>query len=668
MLRFLAVLLLTVLWVPSASAQDTGSLRERLAPLLKAHAGEVGLCVKNLKTGEEFTYRADEVMPTASLCKLATMVAAYRRADAGRVDLSHMITLKQSDLVRGSGVLTDHFSAGTQISLRDAIRLMIVYSDNSATNLVTDAIGMKATSEEMTGLGFPETKIHSKVFKRNTSAFPQRSSKYGLGSTTARETVQLLEQIHRRQCAIEESCVAMLEHLSACDDDAKIAAGLPKGTRYANKTGAISNVRCDGGIIFAPNGPIAICVLTNKNTDQRWSSDNAAHRLCARAGRIVFDHFNPRPKRGTASGDAPLEVGAFGEIVEMLQRTLNQRLTPSPGLSVDGDFGPATETAVKSFQSSKRLKVTGVVDRSTWKALGTLIPAATLPEPDVVNSAKLPLQPRDELSGRPIVSCKGFAIADAASGKLLFGDNAEAQREPASTTKIMTAWLVLRLAHEDSGVFDEIMTFSERADLTRGSTSGLKAGEKIVVREALYGLMLPSGNDMSVALAEHFGTRLTTGAADADPLDLFVAAMNREAERLGLANTSYRNPHGLSHPEHLTTPLDLSKLARAAFADEHFRQYVRTRQRGVKVDGPGGYQRNVVWENSNRLLAIDGFDGVKTGTTSRAGACLVSTAKRGERRLILTVLGSSGSDARYADARNLYRWAWNELKSQPTTR
>ena len=661
MLRLLAVLQLGFLSAPALVAQET-TLSGKLTPILKSHAGEVGFCVKNLKTGEEFAYRADEVMPTASLCKLATMVAAYRRADAGHVDVSQMITLKQSDLVRGSGVLKKHFSAGTQISLRDAIRLMIVYSDNSATNLVTDAIGLKTTSEEMTGLGFPETKIHSKVFKRNTSAFPQRSSKYGLGSTTARETVRLLEQIHRKQCATAESCEAMLKHLSACEDDSRIAAGLPNGTRYANKTGAISNVRCDGGIIFAPNGPIAICVLTNKNKDQSWSSDNAAHRLCAKVGRVVFDHFNPPHKRGAGPTDGPLESGAFGEIVEMLQRTLNQRLSPSPELSVDGDFGPATETAVRNFQASNQLESMGVVNRATWKALGTLVPAATLPEPDVVNAAELPVRSADELFGRPFVTCRGFAILDAATGELLFGDEAEKQREPASTTKIMTAWLVMRLAKTDPSVLNEVMTFSERADLTRGSTAGIKAGEKIVVREALYGLMLPSGNDMSVGLAEHFGARLSPGAADADPLDLFVAAMNHEAKRLGLASTHYLNPHGLSHPKHLTTPLDLSKLARVALTDERFRQYVGTRQHGVKVEGPGGYTRNVVWKNTNRLLAIDGYDGVKTGTTSRAGACLVSTAERGGRRLILTVLGSSGSDARYADARNLYRWAWNQLK------
>ncbi len=660
--RLLKLILVAAFLSPIASAQQQKqSLREQLTPLLSGHQGEVGFFVKHLTTGEQLGHRPDEVMPTASLCKLATMVATYRRAEAGTVDLKQKITLRKEDMVPGSGILTQHFSPGATLSLRDAIRLMIVYSDNTATNLVTDAIGLKTTSDEMVALGFPETKIHSKVFRRETSVFPNRSKQYGLGSTTARETVRLLEQLHNGTCAGESSCKDMLEHLKQCDDDTKIAAGLPAGTKYAHKTGAISAVRCDAGIIYSATGPIALCVLTNNNKDKSWTNDNAAHKLCANIGRIVFEHFNPPHKRGTGTATGPLQIGSFGETVEMLQRTLNARLEPSPQLSVDGDFGPGTEGAVRQFQESKQLAATGIVDRETWKALGTLVPAQPMTEPAIINAETLPVEPADGLSGVPFLTCRGFAITDAETGELLFGNAADIPREPASTTKIMTAWLITKLATQQPGIVDEVMTFSERADQTRGSTSGLRAGEKVVVREAIYGLMLPSGNDMSVALAEHFGRRLTPGEPESDPLALFVTAMNAEALRLGMHNTHYENPHGWPHPKHVTSPFDLARLARTAFESELFRGYVRTRQRGVKVEGPGGYTRNVVWKNSNRLLAIKGYDGVKTGTTTNAGACLVSTAKRGKRRLIVSVLGSTSSDARYVDTRNLYRWAWTQL-------
>ena len=138
--------------------------------------------------------------------------------------------------------------------------------------------------------------------------------------------------------------------------------------------------------------------------------------------------------------------------------------------------------------------------------------------------------------------------------------------------------------------------------------------------------------------------------------------MNREAEQLGMKNTHYENPHGWPHDRHLTTARDQCILAQTVFENDTFRQVVQTRQRGVKVEGASGYTRNVVWKNSNKLLAIEGFDGIKTGTTSRAGACLVSTAERNGRRLFVVVLGSTSGDARYVDTRNLFRYAW-QMKS-----
>ncbi len=130
-------------------------------------------------------------MPTASLIKFPVMIAAYEAVDKGKLSLDDMIELKKDDQVPGSGILTSHFSPGTKISLRDAIHLMIVYSDNTATNLVLDKLGLPATNECMERLGCPETQINSKVFRRDTSIAPERSKKFGLGSTTARDMVKL---------------------------------------------------------------------------------------------------------------------------------------------------------------------------------------------------------------------------------------------------------------------------------------------------------------------------------------------------------------------------------------------------------------------------------------------------------------------------------------------
>ncbi len=663
-------------------------LAKKLAPLISAHQGKVSVSIRHLPSGKIFQYRADEAMPTASLIKLPMMLEAYRQISAGKLAEGDMITLREEDKVPGSGILTSHFSAGTQISLRDAIQLMMVYSDNTATNLVIDQIGIRSTAETMESIGFPNTKLHAKVFRRDTTVFPNRSKEFGLGSTTANEILSLLVAIEKQEVADEPSCLKMKSHLLACDDRSKIPLLIPVGIKIAHKTGSVSNVRCDAGIIYAENGPLAVAVLTNENKDRSWTDRNRANLLCAKIASLAFLHFNPSgPKQGEEDLPTSLAQGASGRLVEDLQRTLNARIFPSPELSVDGDFGPATTAAVKAFQNSKKFKDTGVVDASTWDALGNLVTKdPAVEEPAVVNSEVLLKKDADALMGVPFLTCKAWAIADAATGKVLWGNAQNVNLDIASTTKMMTAYLVLSYAKENPSVLDERVTFSSRADKTGGSTSAIRAGETLTVRELMYGLLLPSGNDASVAIAEHFGERLAAVYAGVnagyqsgdkidevsavsesdehplDPLDLFIDAMNRAAKSLGMSKTHFANPHGLTAKGHQSTATDLLVLARTSMEMDLFRQYVGTRQHGATVVGPSGYRRNLKWTNTNRLLAIDGFNGVKTGTTSAAGACLVSSAQRDGRELLMVVLGASSSDARYSDSRNLYRWAWRQLR------
>ena len=170
-------------------------------------------------------------MPTASLIKLPVMIEAYRQAAAGKIDLDAPVTLREEDKVPGSGILTTQFSAGAQFPLRDAIRLMIAYSDNTATNLVLDQIGLKSTNDYMEKLGFSNTKIHAKVFRRDTSIAPDRSRQFGLGSTTAKEMVSLLEFLHQGKLANAEHTKAMLEHLGALRGQSPLSAPLAGGNQ-----------------------------------------------------------------------------------------------------------------------------------------------------------------------------------------------------------------------------------------------------------------------------------------------------------------------------------------------------------------------------------------------------------------------------------------------------
>ncbi|MFO0788582.1 MAG: serine hydrolase [Pirellulales bacterium] len=662
---FVLALLLTSTSRAAETSDTQKSLEQTLLPMIQAHEGEVGLAVKNLKTGESYEYKADQPMPTASLIKLAVMIATYDAVEKGKLSLDEEIMLKKDDQVGGSGILSSHFSPGAKISLRDAVHLMIVYSDNTATNLVLDKLGLQATNDFTKQFGCPETRINSKVFRRDTSIDKDRSQKFGLGSTTAADMVKLCEALYGKKVVSEKASKQMLDHLYACDDKLKVPRMLPSGTKVAHKTGSVNSSRTDAGIIETPAGPLAYCILTDKNKDQRWTDDNAGDLFCAKLGSAIYQYFNPKTGAASTPLATTLQIGAEGDLVAALQRTLNARITPAPGIGADGDFGPETEGAVKKFQKQKNLEPTGIVDAATWKALGPLVmedePA---PEPAVVNSEDTKKLPPEPLDGPPFVSCKAWAIVDGTSGDLLAGDHAETKREPASTTKMMTAYLVTLLAEKDPKVLDEIVTFSERADRTSGSTSDVKAGEKLPVGELLYGLMLPSGNDAAVAFAEFFGDRLATDedkAAKLDPHDCFVAAMNRKAAELGMTSTHFNNPNGLPSAGHETTAHDLARLAFAAFKVPKFREVVKTTQHGYTLDSVAGYQRNIVWKNTNQLLRTEGYDGIKTGTTGAAGNCIVSTGERAGHRIIVVVLGAPSTEGRYADSRNLYRWAWKDL-------
>lgn len=291
-------------------------------------------------------------------------------------------------------------------------------------------------------------------------------------------------------------------------------------------------------------------------------------------------------------------------------------------------------------------------------ALFPSAPVAGQPE-----KAPQPKAPADSLEGPPQVTAKAWVVADGKTGKVLWGGAETEARPMASTSKIMTAWIVLKLVADDAKVLDEVVTYSDRAAKTPGSSAKLAAGEKVPVKELLYGLLLPSGNDAAVALAEHFGSRFGE-AAEGDGLQRFVAEMNRRCKSLGLKEMAYKDPNGLS-PNNVSSARDLAALTFEAMKDERFRGYVATRRHECEVVQPDGEKRKALWINTNRLLDIEGYEGVKTGTTTPAGNCLVASAKRGDDRLIVVVLGSTSADGRYTDSRNLFRWAWLERGHKP---
>jgi beta-lactamase class A len=299
--HFVLPVSLIVISTPMCLSGEKAPLDSKLAPLAIAHEGKVAIAVKHLGTGEMYEDNADQVMPTASLIKFPVMVEAYYQFAEGKSKPSDLCIYERDPDVKGSGILVDHFTPGMTFSLRDAIRMMIVWSDNMATNIVLDHIGIPSTNLRMEGLGLPNTKINAKVFKPQTRIDQARGRKYGLGSTTAHEMVQLLEMLHADKLVSPAACKEMLDHMKKCDDKEKFPRFLPPGTTVAFKTGSVNASKTCAGIIYVPvpgsdpkkkeTQPVAVCVMTDENKDQRWVADNAGNLLCAKVAKAVYDHY-----------------------------------------------------------------------------------------------------------------------------------------------------------------------------------------------------------------------------------------------------------------------------------------------------------------------------------------------------------------------------------------
>jgi beta-lactamase class A len=293
---FLAIFLPLALPLPMRA--DEPSLADRLMPLINAHHGKAAVAVLHLDDGVSFDYDGDEPMPTASLIKFMIMLEVYQQVAEGKIKLSDTVILREADKVPGSGILTYHFSDGATFPLRDAVRLMISHSDNTATNLVLDRIGIDSTNRRMADWGFPNSRINAKVFKgASTSVDPARTKQFGLGSTTARETVRLMQRLYQGKAGDKKATDEMLEHLKKCEDKDKLKRFLPAGVVVANKSGTVTDVRTDAGILYFKGGPVAICVLTKQNDDRRYHADNEANIFIGRVAEQVFLHFAKTTKK-----------------------------------------------------------------------------------------------------------------------------------------------------------------------------------------------------------------------------------------------------------------------------------------------------------------------------------------------------------------------------------
>src|SRR5574337_1881929 len=237
-------------------------------------------------------------------------------------------------------------------------------------------------------------------------------------------------------------------------------------------------------------------------------------------------------------------------------------------------------------------------------------------------------------------------LMDADTCAILFARHHMEQRSPASTTKIMTALLIL-----EEGQLDDKVVISERAAAVTGTGLGLRRGQRVTLRDLLWAILLKSANDAALAAAEHVG-----GSEEQ-----FVALMNAKAASLGMEGTHFMNPHGLDDPDHYSTAYDLAVLTRHALRNPTFARMVQTREARLAIlTGRNGnvVKRKAVRTHNQLLGQFSGADGVKTGYTSLAGRCLVASATRGERQLIAVLLNDT---RRWVEAAALLEYGFAAL-------
>ncbi|NRR34291.1 D-alanyl-D-alanine carboxypeptidase [Oxalobacteraceae bacterium] len=250
----------------------------------------------------------------------------------------------------------------------------------------------------------------------------------------------------------------------------------------------------------------------------------------------------------------------------------------------------------------------------------------------------------------PTIAAKSWLLLDATSGQIIASQDPNARIEPASLTKIMTAYLTFAAIRDKKLSVDQMVNVSAKAWKVDASSSKMfiDPATPVKINDLLYGLMVQSGNDAAVALAE----------AVAGDEAAFVVLMNREAERMGLKSTRFANPHGLPSPDNYSTAQDLSVLAKRVILD--YPEF-------YKIDSVKSFTYNKITQpNRNRLLWLDPtVDGMKTGHTEAAGYCMIASAHRpngaSERRLISVVLGTSSDQARTQESQKLLNWGFQNF-------
>jgi beta-lactamase class A len=297
---------------PGAAAD--APLEQRLESLAGQLKGHVALYASQLNTGKTVAIEADRPVQTASVIKLTILFEAMEQVRAGKAHWDEKLTLAKGEGVSGSGVLT-FFDTPLTLTLKDVLTMMVIVSDNTATNLAIDRFGVDAVNARIAWLGLKDTHLYKKVMKPATGPMPADQPKFGLGKTTAREMATVMERIglcelagpgeasQAGDAAICQVALTMLRNQFYRNTIPRYLEKLDSsetGSGIASKTGSLNAVRNDVAIVAGKSGPMVISIFTYENDDKSWTADNQAEMMIARLAKEIVEAWSPQGLDGKA--------------------------------------------------------------------------------------------------------------------------------------------------------------------------------------------------------------------------------------------------------------------------------------------------------------------------------------------------------------------------------
>jgi len=276
----------------------------RIQAAIKDFPGNVSLYARNLDTGVSYELRADEPVPTASTIKVPIMVELFAEAEEGKLDWTQKLELTDQDKVSGSGVLTE-LSAGDALPIRDLMHLMIVVSDNTATNLILNRIGGNGVNARMAQLGLKQTAVMRKIMQTKPEAQTDEGKKpenerWGTGRSCPRDMVALLEKLYRGELVSKAASAEMMSVLKRQRDHDGAGRDM-NNTVIASKAGALDHLRSDVAIVYSPHGPVAMAITVNNIPEVNYGADNPGNLLISRLSEILVEELAPPPAIGAGS-------------------------------------------------------------------------------------------------------------------------------------------------------------------------------------------------------------------------------------------------------------------------------------------------------------------------------------------------------------------------------